>query len=184
MFSRAVNFDGGGLDVWKVWRLRYAVQMFFRATSFNQDLCSWRTRLPLNSNFYKAFHQTQCAYRPEFVDSVRTGPYCARCIAPATLSEISSAAESLSMTISSDGPSQTPSISPSQTPSISPSQTPSNSPSQAPTQTPTTLSPTGEPSLEPSTSSPSREPSPGPILTEAPSDPISEQIPESTPSPF
>jgi hypothetical protein len=77
MFNNAYRFNSD-ISGWKVRKLVDLRRMFYDASSFSQDLCAWRTSLPLNPYFEWTFLLTTCANTSDPM-SVNLGPFCAVC---------------------------------------------------------------------------------------------------------
>jgi hypothetical protein len=58
-----------------------ATQMFYKASSFNQDLCSWSELLAQNAKVSMMFSASGCfdTRDPVLVEEQGLGPFCSRC---------------------------------------------------------------------------------------------------------
>jgi Mycoplasma protein of unknown function, DUF285 len=77
MFSYNPVFNSN-LAGWQVQKLSSLNTMFYDATSFNQNLCDWRTRLTSGAVFGQAFQNTLCPSQSD-PNPATVGPYCAIC---------------------------------------------------------------------------------------------------------
>jgi Mycoplasma protein of unknown function, DUF285 len=77
-FADADSFNGD-LSLWNVSRVMNASRMFYDAHMYNQSLCAWRYRLPLNASTTLMFADSACR-DPNDPSALLQSPYCVGCV--------------------------------------------------------------------------------------------------------